>query len=158
MKMCTKIFARKCNIVNNINLNTFMKDNHLMGLGSGSDFALEINGEIVAGVQIKRKNPTNWDISRFCSKQQTTVIGGFSRLLHFFIKEYKTESITTFIDRRYGVGDYLADFGFKLKSCHHSFKWTDTKETFHRMRYPGNTGYDQGLYKIWDCGQACYIR
>ena len=60
----------------------------------------------------------------------------------------------TFIDKRYGLGGYLKDMGFKHMNESLSFKWTDFNETFHRMNFKGNTGYDHGLFKIWDCGQA----
>jgi hypothetical protein len=56
------------------------------------------------------------------------------------------------------VCDYLGDLGFVQKSCHLSFKWTNTRYTYHRMKFPSNTGYEQGMNKIWDCGQAKWVK
>lgn len=39
-----------------------------------------------------------------------------------------------------------------------SFKWTDGKNLFNRMKFPSNTGYDRGLYKLWDCGQLKFSK
>jgi hypothetical protein len=64
----------------------------------------------------------------------------------------------TFIDLRYGDGDYLQSFGFKELSCHTSFQWTDGLDTFHRMKFKGNSGYEAGLFKIWDCGQRKMVK
>jgi hypothetical protein len=63
----------------------------------------------------------------------------------------------TFIDLRYGDGSYLSDLGFKYNHTYPSFKWTDGQITLNRLRFPGNSGYDHGLFKIWDCGQAKWI-
>lgn len=66
-------------------------------------------------------------------------------------------SITTFVDQRYGTGDYLLNLGFSFKGMHTSFRWTDCKNTFHRMNFRGNSGYNKGLHKIWDCGQSKWV-
>ena len=73
------------------------------------------------------------------------------------IDHIKPDSITTFIDKRYGSGSYLSGLGFVYKHTYPSFKWTDGFESFHRLKFPGNSGYDQDLFKIWDCGQAKWI-
>ena len=47
---------------------------------------------------------------------------------------------------------------FSKKSENLSFKWPDFKNTYHRLNFRGNTGYDKKLRKIWDCGQAKWIK
>ena len=95
------------------------------------------------------------DISRFCSSPGVTVVGGFSKLIKHVTEEMKPNSIQNFIDLRYGSGSYLRGMGWKSHRTYLSFRWTDCRgNTFHRMRYPGKTGYEHGLLKIWDCGQA----
>ena len=87
-----------------------------------------------------------------------SIPGGFSKLLKAFELEHSPESIITFIDKRYGSGEYLANLDFSFKSCYKSFKWTDNQSTFHRMKFPSNTGYEHGMNKIWDCGQAKWVK
>lgn len=152
-----KIYARKCNfdILKTSEIRDFLNNNHMMGCGSGYAYCLKNFDEIVCVMQIK-KYKDGWDISRFCTKLNTSVIGGFSKLLKEFIKREKPKYIRCFVDRRYGDGSHMKKFGFVKKSCDISFKWTNNIDTFHRLKYPSNSGYDEGLYKIWDCGQTNY--
>lgn len=155
----TKIGARKCTI-EEIKDKSFLEKNHLMGAGSGRIFALKFGGEIVAAIQVKWKNKATQtlDISRFCTKPDVSVQGGFSRLLNHCIKIYKPKIVENFIDQRYGEGAHLESLGFKQETCSVSFRWTNLKETFHRMTFKSNSGYESGFTKIWDCGQAKWIK
>lgn len=152
----TRIFARKCelDILDNKEADTFFTNNHLMGKGRGTAFVLKQNNEIIAALRLKRLKDHKYEISRFCCLNHHCVIGGFSRLLRFAIRTKHPSSIITFIDQRYGKGDYLKDLGFDYIHCYPSFRWTDGIDVFHRLKFPGNSGYDQGLLKIWDCGQS----
>jgi hypothetical protein len=47
--------------------------------------------------------------------------------------------------------------GFNYVHIYPSFRWTDGFQTFHRLKFPGNSGYDKDLFKIYDCGQAKYL-
>lgn len=159
LKLSKKIYARKCNIVE-LNLKTrksFFNKNHLMGCGRGACFALEYNGNIVCALQYTNRNGLI-DISRFCNILNTTVIGGYSRLIKCIINKEQPNIIQTFVDRRYGSGKYLYNLGFELKNEDLSFCWIKNNNVYHRLKYRGNSGYDYGCYKLWDCGQAKYIK
>jgi len=153
------IYARKCSIekLNNNDGRVFFENNHLMGKGTGHYYGLILNDNIVSAIAIKRLKQNNYEISRFCNLKYTSVTGAFSKLLRHFIKEHKPTSISTFIDNRYGVGQYLPDLGFEYVHTYPSFRWTDYVNTFHRLKFQGNSGYNHGLCKIWDCGQSKYI-
>lgn len=157
LNLSTSLYARECTVTPNVNRATaikFFEENHLMGVGVGQCYALVNNEEIVAAIQVKRVKNEDYEISRFATKSGVNVVGGFSRL----ISKFKYGSLTTFVDRRYGEGHYLEKLGFKRHDVHKSFKWTNGKETFHRLKFPGNSGYDSGLTKIWDCGQAKFVK
>ena len=154
--LSNKIFARKCQI--EVGTSGFIDDNHLMGKGRGDIFSLFHNNNEVCSLQIVRKEKNNYEISRFCTKQNYYVVGGFSKLLKYYCDKIKPDSIFTFMDKRYGgEGKYLIDLGFVYQHTYPSFKWTDSYQTFHRLTFPGNSGYEKGFVKIWDCGQAKYI-
>lgn len=154
-----KIYARKCKIelLKKNDIDKFLSQNHLMGTGQGKAVALLDDGEIVCCLQfINKKN--NIEISRFCNKLNVAVIGGFSKLLLFLEKTYN-KNISTFIDARYGSGSYLPNLGFVKTNESISFKWVNNSgKTFHRMRFPNNSGYKNNMNKIWDCGQIRYIK
>lgn len=138
----------------------FILQNHLMGKPSSvsSCFGLFNGEELVSVLQMKKHKNNIYEISRFCSKLECSVVGGFSRLLSCFTKKYIPSEVFTFIDLRYGMGDYLEPLGFTKVSCYKSFKWTNGSLVFHRMKFPSSSGYDMGYAKIWDCGQAKYSK
>lgn len=154
MNKSNKIGARKC-VVEEIDYNIgqqFLMDNHLMGRGKGKFVGLKYDNELVSLISIKRIKG-GYEISRFCNKVGISVIGGLSRLLKYI----NVKPLTTFIDLRYGSGEYLSTLGFTYKNTYLSFKWTDGQNVFNRMKFPGKSGYDKGLYRLWDCGQAKWI-
>jgi very-short-patch-repair endonuclease len=158
MNKSNSIFARKCEVIKllKVQAKEFFEQNHLMGKGVGTAYALKYGDEVVSAILIKRTKNKNYDISRFCHKLGCQVIGGYSRLITHFLRDNEVDLLTTFIDRRYGSGEYLTKFGFEFARCSPSFCWTNTRECVSRMKFPGNTGYDNGFVKIWDCGQARY--
>lgn len=161
LHLCQKMYARKCQVreLSREEATLFLEQNHLMGKGAGRCFALDNHGEIVCVFQIKCKNIQEnvYELSRFCTKNGLSVVGGFSRLLKYAIKELKPSLLETFIDQKYGFGGYLSELGFTKETDYISFKWTDGRKVFNRMNFPGNTGYSHNLFKIWDCGQAKWI-
>lgn len=154
-----RIFARHCQLdkLDDKHSDLFFETNHLMGKGRGSTYVLRFKDEIVAALRLKRTKDKNYEISRFCNVKFNSVVGSFSRLLKFAIKDKQPDSVMTFIDRRYGKGHYLENLGFDYVHVYPSFRWTDGFITFHRLKFPGNSGYDNGLFKIYDCGQAKWV-
>lgn len=156
-----KIHARKCNFkkIEYKEAKEFCNNNHLMGAIAGRSYGLYYNNNLVSVMVVKKlKNSNSLDISRFCCLNNYSVIGGFSKLLKNIEKELNPDSIQTFIDLRYGSGNYLSSIGFTKETEYLSFKWTKGIYSVHRMNFPGNTGYSHGFNKIWDCGQAKWIK
>jgi very-short-patch-repair endonuclease len=155
-KVPIKIFARKCLIDTNSKIPIFFEDNHIMGIGRGKTYSLVFNNDVVAAMRIIKKDGM-LEISRFCNKKNTLVVGGFSKLLKAAIRDNNPSKVISFVDSRYGSGDSLKNLGFVEESNYVSFKWTDFTNTYHRMKFKGNSGYKNGLYKIWDCGQKKFV-
>ena len=156
VKRSITIGARKCDMkVVNKNLgDKFMCNNHLMSIGVGNYYGLYHDDKLISCICIKRINGQEYEISRFCHQCGYNVVGGFSKLLKFSQSQLNMNSLITFIDMRYGQGNYLKDFGFEFVGCEASFKWTDGQEVRSRRKFSGNKGYKEGFYKLWDCGQA----
>jgi hypothetical protein len=127
-----------------------------MGKGRGITYGLKYGEEVVSCIAIRNTRGSDYEISRICHKLGYQVAGGFSKLVAHCLRQHNINLLTTFIDQRYGTGEYLKDLKFEFVSCSPSFRWTNSKECLHRMQFPGNTGYDHGYAKIWDCGQARY--
>lgn len=155
LKRSTKVYGRKTDAtrIPVTDAKLFFEKYHLMGSGHGRTYALTLPGTgIVAAMCIKGNSSA--EISRFCTRSGLSVVGGFSKLLAFAREVEGFTSVSTFVDLRYGTGSYLPSIGFRLKSCHPSFKWVKGMTVKNRMVYPGNTGYAHGYHKLWDCGQA----
>ena len=159
LSLSKKIFGRKTVIkqIDTITSNSFFAKNHLMGKGRGVTFGLYSDKKLVTAIRVVKKDD-GLDISRFCHKINHNIIGGFSKLLKAVIKELSPNFVDTFIDLRYGSGSYLPSLGFNKETEHLSFNWVKGDKRFHRMRFPGNSGYQNGCLKLWDCGQARFRR
>lgn len=152
-----KIFARKTAIepISKKEAKEFLSTNHLMGSGKGDSVVLKYGNEIVAIMRYYIQSDII-HVSRFCTKLNTSVVGGYSKLLNY-IRKQPHKGVVNFVDGRYGNGKYLEKLGFKLQRVYPSFMWTDYKDTYHRMKFPKNTGYDHKLCKIWDAGQLKWV-
>lgn len=159
LNMTNKYYARKLKIteINKTSGDLFFQENHLMRKGRGRIFAL-VDDDILCAIRICKKQEGIYEVSRFCNRLNSSVIGGFSRLIKHVENILQPEEIITFIDQRYGQGNYLEKLGFGKIREQISFSWTDYTDTFHRMRYPGNIGLLKGLDRIWDCGQAKFVK
>lgn len=163
--------ARSCTIkeINRKQTDLFFSDNHLMGSikGATSYGLFDKEDNIVACLAV-RKIKNGIDISRFCSKKFTSVRGGFSKLLNHIIKIYKPDFIQSFVDLRYSTGYSYKEMGFTLEKITQSWKWTDLKTTHNRLQCRANMderkltqqqhANELGWYKIYDAGQAKYIK
>jgi len=150
-----RIGARECTLLEGHK--SVLSQYHLMGQGSGRCFSLEYSNEPIALLQVRASKKDTLDISRFCTKPRVVVPGAFTRLLKHALSVYGEKKVTSFVDMRYGTGEYLTKDGWQLKNKPTpSFYWTQGKERLHRMTYPGKTGYNMGYYRLWDCGQARY--
>lgn len=103
-KTVVRIFARKCQITQIFEEQKqfFLKNNNIYG-DCKSDFvyALEYNHQIVAAITFNKIKNNNLELMRFCSILNSSVIGGFSKLLKHAIKNLNPNEIIAFADFRY---------------------------------------------------------
>lgn len=110
-----KIMARKCKIVevNKITEKQFINTNHLQGyIPSNYAIGLEYNGELVeiATFGKSRFERNKIELLRSCSKLNTIVIGGFSKL----IKHCKYDEIITYVNLSKFNGNSYFKAGFNV--------------------------------------------
>lgn len=152
--MSTKVHARKTKIVDVGQ--SFLHKNHMMGCGSKkTGYGLEFDGDIVMAMTFKRSPKSGWEIDRMCTLSNHIVVGGVSKLLSHFVNMQSPSNISTFVDRRYGTGCGLLKLGFILKHEYPSFRWTNFRDTCHRLKFRGTP--TAGWTKIWDYGQAKFV-
>ena len=114
-----KIYARKCQIkiVDNIDRNHFFENNHIQGRDySTISYGLYFQGELVACMSFSKSRWNDnftWELMRFANKINTTVVGGFSKLLKYFRNNY-FGSIISYSDISYASGNVYNKNGFIL--------------------------------------------
>lgn len=171
------IYARKCEIreVPRTLVNKFLNKYHIQGQDYGAFVGLGIffKNRLVAVASFIKKNKTNvYELSRFSGNSNFNVVGGASKVLSFFEKQYKPPSIISFADRRWSAGNVYFKLGFKevsvnppsyfyfkqnSKELHHKFGFRH-KDLGKKLDYydPNFTEWENmknnGWDRIWDCG------
>lgn len=180
-------YARKCTVmeIDYATKSNFLKQNHLQGDDiSRYYFGMFYKDTLVAvmtfskprvALGVKKSIEGHYELSRFATDGK--VLGGASRLLHYFIMSYNPKKIITYADRRWtplfkpsmyekigftkiGTSDPSYWYIEKYQIRHHRFKYTK----FHIVEKLGGDrnltevenmrrmGYD----RIWDCGTVKY--
>lgn len=173
-----KIPARKCVIREVPFPRTFMEDNHLQGAGSptGTNYALFYKDEMVAVMTFgKPRFNTKYDyeLVRFCSLQDITVVGGASKLLNHFRKNH-SGSIISYSNRLWSNGNLYKSLGFKYShTSDPSYRYYKGSESYSRYecqkakllkRYPNTKGTTEqeimeleGFYRVYDSGNDVWV-
>ena len=174
-----RIFARKCVIkeINSKVLKSFLDENHLQGnVNSKYRYGLFYENELVAVMSFGklRKNMGNsskdneYELLRYCSKLNMSVIGGASKLLKHFIKQVKPKRIITYADRRWCNGNMYKVLGFEhVRNSEPNYFYIIDRKRENRFKYRKDQlvkqGFDpnkseheimleRGIPRIYDCG------
>ena len=124
----TRIYARNCTIksVGHDDKRVFLSENHLMGNDRSSiNYGLYHNGVLVALMTFgtpRFSKSHDWELIRFCVKLNTSVVGGFSKLLKKF-KSGKIGSIVSYADYSMSNGGVYEKNGFSLVGRNRPTGW-----------------------------------
>jgi len=178
-----KIFARKCLIqeIDNKICKEFLEKNHIQGsINSSIRYGLFYDDELVSVMTFckPRKNlgqenkDNEYELLRFCSKLNTIVVGGASRLFKHFIKEYNPSTIISYADRRWNTGQVYENMGFEFthfsepnyfyiigQQRYNRFSFRKdvlVKQGFDKNKSEHEIMIERGIYRIYDCGCLCY--
>lgn len=188
-----KIYARKCNIIllRKNDKSEFLNKTHIQGDGNSSiNLGLVYNDEIVSVMTFSnerviyngKKDDTKYELIRFSNKLNTNVVGSFSKLLKYFIKNYHPSEIKTFADSRWSGVDFLNTVyiknGFEFVQQTSPNYWymykLDYLDRKHRYNFTKhkilekNPDLDSsktewqlmqelGYNRIWDCGSMKFV-
>lgn len=176
--MSNKIGARKCKTVYLENQVEFLNQNHIQGyINSDVTIGLMHKNSLVSVLTLGKprfnKN-YEWEILRYCNKLNTSIIGGFQKLIKRFIDDYDPKSIITYSDQRYFDGNIYRNSGFKLLKITDPNYWyvkndkrySRYKFQKHRLEnqlevFDPNLSESQNMKnnnykKIYDCGNFVY--
>jgi hypothetical protein len=177
------IYARKTTIkeVSPKESSKFLEENHLQGkIGAKVKIGLYEENDLVAIMTFgdlrvnlgATKKEGNYELLRFCNKLNTTVVGGASKLLKHFTRNYNPKSIISYADRRWSEGNVYEKIGFnKVSTSKPNYFYTKGTVRENRFKYRKSelvkAGFskektekqimtEQGYYRIYDCGTIKY--
>jgi len=139
-----KIYARKLSVeVCTASQKTdFLNQTHIQG-SCPSKFKYSLkdkSGEIYAVMTFSParyqtgKSDFDWELVRFACKNNWSVVGGFSRLLHHFRKDHPG-SIVSYSDSCYSKGDVYKKNGFVLQGYNPNYWFVDTNNDIRYSRH-----------------------
>lgn len=184
-----RIFARKCTVekLSSKVANSFFDETHIQGKCQASiRYGLMYDGQLVAAMAFghmrritnNKKHDDEYEMLRFSTKLGHQVVGGASRLLSAFEKEFHPKKLTSYADRRWSIGKLYNALGFTLDHISSPNYWyIDSRHTIRMYRYgfrksqlpkilkafdPNKTEMENmvanGYDYIWDCGNYVFVK
>ena len=78
---------------------------------------------------------SDWELSRFCTKLNTNVSGGASKLFKYFISNHEFNKIVSFSDVAHTKGNLYSKLGFEaVNESDPSYVWTNIYDTVYYNR------------------------
>lgn len=181
LKKNIRIFARKCEIkeVDFKIASDFLNNYHLQGEDvSFKRYGLYYENELVSLMTFCKPRfdrKSEWELSRFCSKNFTNIIGGASKLFKHFLRVVKPTNIISYADLRYGTGNVYSNLGFQktVENTGLNYFYIKNNKMGRLSRYKCQKhklrkmldNFDEnltesknmennGYYRIWDCGNS----
>ena len=179
-----KLYARKCIIekVESKITNEFYINNHIQGkCNAHVHYALKYNDEIIAlmsfGKRSLGKNFNNdWELIRYCSKLNTNIVGGVSKLFKHFLTEFNPEYVISWSSNDISDGGMYKMLGFEFENISSSYWYiSNNMKRYHRYGFSKSNlikkgiiskddkrsekeiTKDLGLIRIFDTGQSKWI-
>jgi hypothetical protein len=154
-------------------LKNFLESNHLQGfIPSSVNLGLYHNNELVSCMTFgRRKN--KYEMLRFCSKIDTNIIGGASKLFKYLLNNFSpNEDIISYANTDISEGHLYELLGFHLNGkTSPGYWWGKGNKKFNRVKFQKykliREGEDKnlteeeimhkrGYFKIYNTGNFCY--
>lgn len=177
-----KLYARNCKVVKlSYFPKEFLNHNHLQGSGAptGINYALQYKNEIVAVMTFSKPRFTNnieYELVRFCSLLDYQIVGGASKLLKAFEREYTPNSLISYANLMWSKGNVYNKLGFTYshdsvpgyyyaKQLNIVSRYQAQKhklEALLKVFDPKLTESENmsinGYNRVWDCGNQVWIK
>ena len=134
-------YARKCELVSvsTEKYRKFLDKNHIQGfIGAAVKLGLEYEGKLVAVASFgnSRFKKGETELIRFCIKNGWNVVGGLSRLVKNYVREYKPKKLISYVDARLFDGKGYLSAGFKqVGHSKPNYFYEKHGETYSRMKF-----------------------
>lgn len=180
LNVTEKIYARKCQLreLSVKESRTFFDRTHIQGYTNSTvKLGLFFQNELVCAILFSKSrfnNKFHWELIRYSNELNVTVVGGFSKLLKYFRKNY-SGSIISYCDNSRSDGNLYIKNGFCLvRKNNPGYYWTDNHRVFNRIKFqkhklkqllkrfnPNKTEkqnmFENGYRIYYDCGQFVFV-
>ena len=112
-----KIYARNCTIkeITNKEAKSFNEANHLQGHRNAKiTYGLFYKNELVQIMSFSHHKKYEWEMIRECTKLNTQVVGGCSKLFKHFLRKYNPDHVFSYCDFNKFNGKSYELLGFKF--------------------------------------------
>lgn len=179
-----RVFARKTTIkeVSSKDSNSFLNSNHLQGsVNSSIRIGLYVEDELLSIMTFGKSRydkKYDYELLRFCTKLNHTVVGGGSKLLKYFETNYNPKSLLSYANRRWSQGNLYSKLGFdyisetspnyfyfksgsnqiegRIKYQKHKLK--NILESYDNNLTESENMYNNDYRKIYDCGNLVFVK
>jgi hypothetical protein len=177
-KYRTTLYARKCEIrdVSKKDYSDFIDANHIQGKRTSSIRIGLYYEDSLVSVMGFAKSKTEYEMTRYCSKLYTKVIGGANKLFKYAIMNCGITDVVSYSDIRLFEGEMYNTLGFdhSHNSMPNYFYFKSNNSYLHsRVAFQKHklesklTKYDvckseyqnmvdNGYHRIWDCGNRVW--
>jgi len=179
----SRLYARKL-VFREVDLPTakeFFRNYHIQGSCSASiAYGLFDKDQLVSCMSFGRpryNKKYQWELLRFCSLEDYTIVGGASRLFAKFVLENHPTSVISYCDLRWGIGQVYSALGMICEGTTPPSYWLvnpkdSAKIKKHRSQFMKhklvNLGHDPklteheitkslGLFRVYDCGTSKWV-
>lgn len=142
-----RIYGRECEIkeLKSSECSNFLENNHIQGKTNSSiRLGLYYNDELQCVMTFNKsrsgigKSYEGYELSRFCNKKNTQVIGGASKLFNYFIKKYNPKQVISYSSNDISNGNLYKQLRFETNGKINPAYWYikhGTYERFHRYNF-----------------------
>lgn len=139
-----RIYARNCEIleVDSKTKTEFLNNNHIQGTCPAKVSLGIFKDKECVGIMTFNKrsqlsgntgnSKTDWELTRFCTKLNTQVVGAAGKLMSYFINVYNPKSITSFSSNDISNGGLYKSLGFSSDRKITGAYWYINKNDLHR--------------------------
>ena len=183
-KTSNKVYARNCTIKvpSEEEKRKFINETHIQGdVPSSVKLGLYYQDELVAVMTFgklrlplghRNVSENKYELLRYSTKLNTSVIGGASKLFKHFVNNYNPEEIISYCDLRFSVGNLYSKLGFTVDhTSRPNYYYVVGNNRKNRFRFRKSelvkSGYDsekseheimleRKIYRIYDCGNLVF--
>ena len=183
-KTSNKVYARNCTIKipSEEEKRKFINETHIQGdIPSSVKLGLYYQNELVAIMTFgklrlplghRNVSENQYELLRYSTKLDTSVIGGASKLFKYFVDNYNPKEIISYCDLRFSVGNLYNKLGFTVDHISQpNYYYIIGNNRKNRFRFRKSelvkNGYDsekseheimleRKIYRIYDCGNLVF--